>query len=158
MESLYTIRGSARHAARLLAVQLLYQKEQTGQPVEEVFRHFEEWYVTVFQSRNAEKKKPQPLDLVLLRDLTQGAASQSEASKKVLARYLAQNWTLERLPLVLRLILELGIYELTENHVPRPIVISEYVNLTKSFFDGSEEAFVNGLLDKVHHELVLTTC
>lgn len=152
MDSLYTIRGSARHAARLVALQLLYQKEQTDTSAEEVLRHFEEWFVTDFQAQYAQAKKQPPLALDFMKELVLGVSSQSSVLQEVLARHLAHGWTLDRLPIVLKFLLELGIFELRVHQVPDPVVINEYVGLAKGFFQGPEETFVNGLLDAVSRE------
>lgn len=145
MENLYTIQGSSRHAARILAVQLLYQMRQTQMTSEAVLQQFETWYVSEFLAQ--ERKKTQPLALEFLKTLVTGVATEAATLKSEIDHHLTKGWTLDRLPLVLTIILELGIYEIRSGNVPGPILLNEYVEITKSFFIGEEFGFVNGLLD-----------
>ncbi len=152
MESLYTIRGSFRHSARLVATQLLYQIYQTDEEVEEALRQFEGWYVTEFLSQEAGEKRRRPLSIDLLKGLVRGVVATKSELRTDLKRCLAKGWTVDRLPLVLQIILELGIYELRKGDVPGPVVVNEYIEIAKEFFQGSEPAFVNGLLDRLCQE------
>jgi N utilization substance protein B len=67
---------------------------------------------------------------------------------------LASNWRLERLDATLRALLRCGAWELMERpEVPREIVIDEYVELAKAFFDEAESKFVNAALDGVARDV-----
>ena len=67
-----------------------------------------------------------------------------------IARRLAKDWRLERIDATVRAILRCGAFELTRREdVPTEVVIDEYVDVAKSFFEGSEPGFVNGALDAV---------
>jgi N utilization substance protein B len=80
-------------------------------------------------------------------------AHQGEVDKAV-AKRLAQNWRLERIDATVRAILRAGAYELTHRgDVPTEVVIDEYVELAKSFFEGPEPGFVNGALDGVAQDV-----
>ena len=69
-------------------------------------------------------------------------------------RRLAANWRLERLDATVRAILRSGVFELSHRpDVPTEVAINEYVELTKSFFDGPEAGFVNGALDAVARDV-----
>ena len=83
-------------------------------------------------------------------DLVRGVVAHQREVDAAVARRLAQNWRLERIDATVRAILRAGVYELTHRKdVPTEVVIDEYVELTKSFFEGPEPGFVNGALDGV---------
>jgi N utilization substance protein B len=80
-------------------------------------------------------------------------AEQSRVDAAV-ARHLAQGWRLERLDATVRAILRAGTYELANRaDVPTEVVINEYVEVAKSFFEESEPGFVNGALDAVARDV-----
>jgi N utilization substance protein B len=63
---------------------------------------------------------------------------------------LTTDWTVDRLQILVRLILEAGVFELTERpDVPPRVAINEYVNLAHAFFDGAEPGLINGVLDAI---------
>jgi N utilization substance protein B len=71
-----------------------------------------------------------------------------------IARRLAENWRLERLDATVRAILRAGAFELAHRpDVPTEVVIDEYVDVAKSFFEGTEPGFVNGALDAVARDV-----
>ncbi len=66
-----------------------------------------------------------------------------------LNEYLSDNWKLPRLDATMRAILRAAAYELQFRHdVPAPVTISEYIDVTKAFFEKEEAKFVNGVLDR----------
>ena len=69
-----------------------------------------------------------------------------------LIRSQADNWRLERMPIVDRTILRLAIYELKHQATPAPIVIDEAVELARQFSGDESVAFINGVLDAVRRE------
>src|SRR3546814_4903281 len=84
----------------------------------------------------------------LLRELVEGVAREEDALDDMLAAVLDEEWTIERVELLLRVLLRTAVFELSERlEVPARVVISEYVDLTSAFYDGREIAFVNGLLE-----------
>jgi len=69
-------------------------------------------------------------------------------------RRLAPGWKLDRLDATVRAILRAGAYELMRRpDVPAEVVIDEYVELAKAFFDSTEPAFVNGALDSIARDV-----
>jgi N utilization substance protein B len=69
-------------------------------------------------------------------------------------RRLAANWKLERLDATVRAILRAGAFELMRRpEIPSEVVIDEYVELAKAFFDPTEAGFVNGALDSVARDV-----
>jgi transcription antitermination protein NusB len=140
----------ARSVARLAAVQALYQMEAAGAGVEAVIREFSEHRF----DRDIEGSTLASADEAFFAELVRGVvASQAEIDRAVVKR-LAQNWRLERLDATVRAILRAGAFELAHrSDVPTEVVIDEYVELAKSFFEGPEPGFVNGALDGVAQDV-----
>ena len=79
-----------------------------------------------------------------------GVVEDQRAVDEAVKARLASNWRLERLDATLRALLRCGAWELKHKpDVPREIVIDEYVELAKAFFDDAEAKFVNAALDGV---------
>ena len=136
----------ARSVARLAAVQALYQMEVSGAGAEAVVREF----VDHRFDADMEGERLAPADEAYFRDIVRGAVDQQSKIDKAIARRLAQNWRLERIDATLRAILRAGAFELIARpDAPIEVVINEYVEITKSFFDGPEPGFVNGALDAI---------
>ncbi|WP_332660815.1 transcription antitermination factor NusB [Brevundimonas sp.] len=136
----------ARTVARLAAVQALYQMELAGEGVETVISEF-------LNHRFDADIEGEPLaeaDEDYFAQIVRGVVGgQREIDDAVKAR-LASNWRMERLDSTLRALLRAGAWELRERQdVPREIVIDEYVELAKAFFDDAEAKFVNAALDGV---------
>jgi len=143
-------RPSGLSAARLLAVQALYQiavgQESAKQVLQEFLQHRVE--------EDIEGLKHASVNRELLAELIEGATRKAEELDDMIAAVLDEDWTLDRLEILLRGLLQAATYELAERlEVPARVVISEYVDLANAFFDGRETAFVNGLLDRLAHVL-----
>ena len=136
----------ARTVARLTAVQALYQMELAGEGVETVISEFSSHRFDT----DIEGEPLAEADEVWFAEIVRGViAGQRDIDAAIKAR-LASNWRLERLDATLRALLRSGTWELREKpEVPREIVIDEYVELAKAFFDAAEARFVNAALDGV---------
>jgi N utilization substance protein B len=140
----------ARSVARLAAVQALYQMEVSSAGAEAVIREFAEHRF----DRDIEDMTLAGADEAFFADLVRGVVANQREVDAAVARRLAQNWRLERIDATVRAILRAGAYELTHRaDVPTEVVIDEYVELAKSFFDGPEPGFVNGALDGVAQDV-----
>ena len=141
---------SRRGAARLAAVQALYQLDLSGgdpvRVIEEFVRHRigeEQDGLTLAE-----------LDRGLFASLVQGVAKEAEQLDDMLSAVLADDWPVDRLERILKTILRAGTYELEHfSSTPARVVISEYVALTDGFFLGKEPAMANGVLDRIAHAL-----
>jgi N utilization substance protein B len=143
-------RPSGLSAARLLAVQALYQRAVSDQSAAEVLREFLQHRV----EEEVEGLKHGAVNRALLGELVEGVAKEEGTLDDMLAAVLDEDWTLERLELLLHVLLRTAIFELANRlEVPARVVISEYVDLAHAFYDGRETAFVNGLLDRLAHVL-----
>ncbi len=136
----------ARSVARLAAVQALYQMEVSGVGSEAVVREFVEHRF----DGDMEGERLAPADEAYFADIVRGAVSGQAEIDKAVARRLAQNWRLERIDATLRAILRAGAFELMRRpEAPTEVVIDEYVEIAKSFFEGPEPGFVNAALDGI---------
>ena len=143
-------RPSGLSAARLLAVQALYQRIVGHQDAQDVLREFLEHRV----GESIEGLKHGAVNRELLTELVEGVAKHHEDLDDMLAAVLDEEWTIERLEILLHVLLQAATFELSERlDVPARVVISEYVDLANAFYDGRETAFVNGLLDRLAHVL-----
>ena len=140
----------ARSVARLAAVQALYQMEVSAAGAEAVIREFNEHRF----DRDLEDLTLAGADEAFFADLVRGVVAHQREVDAAVARRLAQNWRLERIDATVRAILRAGAYELAHRpDVPVEVVIDEYVELAKSFFEGAEPGFVNGALDGVAQDV-----
>jgi N utilization substance protein B len=139
----------ARRAARLAAVQALYQMDMTGQGVGAAVREY-------LDHRLGDDGETGPLrdaDAAFFGALTRGVVDEQAAIDEAITSRLAEGWKLSRIDSIVRAVLRAGTFELLRRpDVPVAVVIDEYVGLVTAFFDGPESGFVNGLLDRVAKE------
>jgi len=140
-----------RSAARLAAVQALYQMEISGATTEDVLADFtagklpRETEATYTESEG---------DLDLFKLLVTNAVDRQATVDRAIARNLAKNWRLERIDAVARAILRTGCVELEQQReTPVAVIVDEFVEIAKSFFDGPEPGFVNATLDACAKDL-----
>ena len=140
--------ASARRAARLAAIQALYQMELTGLDAETVVEEF----ATYRFGREPELLALGEPDEAFFGDIVRGVPHRQAEIDDAVAKCLASDWRLSRVDSILRAILRAGAYELIARpDVPVKVVIDEYVELSYAFFSGEEPAFVNAALDKLAH-------
>lgn len=148
-------RNQARTVARLAAVQALYQMEVSSVGVEAVIREFSDHRFD--RALPGEEGEDAPLagaDEPFFADLVRGVVAGQAQIDQAVSRRLAKGWRLERIDATVRAILRAGAFELMNRpDVPTEVVIDEYVELTKSFFEGPEPGFVNGALDGVARDV-----
>ncbi|MFQ5954905.1 MAG: transcription antitermination factor NusB [Kiloniellales bacterium] len=143
-------KASRRSAARLAAVQALYQSELTAAPVAEIVDEF----VAHRLGREIEGIAFVEADPEFFADLVLGAVERQGEIDGLITGALAEGWPLERLDSTLRAMLRAGTYELLARpDVPARVVITEYVDIAHAFFEGLEPGFVNGVLDRLGHIL-----
>lgn len=141
----------ARSVARLAAVQALYQMEVSNAGAETVIREFAEHrFDRDVPDESGEDMTLAHADEAFFADLVRGVVEHQKSVDNAIAKRLASGWRLDRLDATARAILRAGAYELSYRaDVPTEVVIDEYVELAKSFFEGPEPGFVNGALDAV---------
>ncbi|MEO8301459.1 MAG: transcription antitermination factor NusB [Rhizomicrobium sp.] len=134
-------KGDARHAARLGAVQALYQMEMSGGGAEEVAQEFAE---------HRFGELPVPPDGEFFVAIVNGVPDHQVEIDRAIAASLSEKWKLERVDSILRAILRCAVFELVgRRDVPAKVVIDEYVAVSGAFFGGDEPGFVNAALDTI---------
>ena len=142
-------RSRSRSAARLAAVQALYQQEMEGTPVARLLREFHEHRL----GATIEDETYHDAEQDFFDDIVTGVDARRDEIDEKIAGKLAEGWSLDRLDRPMRAILRAGTYELLARpDVPVASVISEYVDVAHAFYDKRESGFVNGLLDAVAKE------
>ena len=142
-------RSRSRSAARLAAVQALYQHDMEGTPLPRLLREFHEHRL----GATIEDQTYHDAERDFFDDLVTGADARRAEIDALVGARLAEGWTLERLDRTMRAILRAGAYELIARaDVPVGSVISEYVDVAHAFYDKRESGFVNGLLDAIAKE------
>ncbi|WP_394999838.1 transcription antitermination factor NusB [Sphingomonas sp.] len=139
-------RSQSRSAARLAAVQALYQQEMEGTAIAPLLHEFHEHRLgaTIEGVTYAEAEQS------FFDDVVRGVGARRLEIDRLVTTKLGEGWKLERLDRPMRAILRAGTYELIARpDVPVASVISEYVDVAKAFYDKRESGFVNGLLDAV---------
>ena len=125
-----------------------YQLEITGMSAEDVIEEF----IVHRLGRDAETGQRIEQDETYFADIVHGVLKHQVEIDRSIAKSLASGWTLARIDSILRALLRAGAYELVARRdVPAKVVIDEYVELARDFFDGDEPGFVNAVLDKLAH-------
>jgi transcription antitermination protein NusB len=145
-----TNRAASRSAARIAAVQALYQMDMTGIDLNDVIAEFEAHRL----GKEIEDCQYGEAESAFFRDLVTGVVREQLEIDPLIDQQLAEGWRLKRVDSILRAILRAGVYELMfRDDVPAPVVITEYVDIAHAFFAGDEPKVVNGLLDKLGHKV-----
>ncbi len=138
--------SKSRSAARLAAVQALYQLEMESTPMAKLLHEFHAHRLgaTIEDATYADA------DVDFFNDVVKGADARGGEIDAVIESKLEKGWTIERLDRTLRQILRAGSYELMARpDIPVGSVINDYLNVADAFFDQREKRFINGILDAV---------
>jgi transcription antitermination protein NusB len=139
-----------RSAARLAAVQALYQMDISGKGVIDALAEFEAFWI----GREVEGITFKPAENAFFRDLLGGVVREQRAIDGKIDAALAAGWPLKRIEAVLRAILRAGAYELLfRKDVPARVAISEYVDIAHGFYTEDEPGLVNAVLDAIAREV-----
>ncbi len=143
-------RTKARAAARLAAVQALYQHEMEGTAIPALLHEFHSHRI----GATIEDVDYADAEVDFFDDIVKGATARAGEIDLAIERKLASGWTLARLDKPMKAILRAGTYELIARaDVPVGAVISEYVDVAHAFYERRETGFVNGLLDNIAKEV-----
>ncbi len=138
-----------KSAARLYAVQALFQMETSGQTVEAVCAEFEDHRFGAIYEEGAFAEG----DAAHFRAVVNHAVNRQALIDQMTDRALVAKWPLGRIDPVLRALFRAAGAELVEMPTPPRVAITEYVDVAKAFFDGGKEPkFVNAVLDHMAHE------
>ncbi len=135
-----------RSAARLAAVQALYQMEVAGKGLNEILAEFETHWI----GNEVEGEQYEEADIDLFRDVVKGVLSDQVAIDRQTDAMLQEGWPLRRVEAVMRAVMRAGVYELKgRGDVPARVVIKEYVDVAAAFLGADEVGMINAVLDKL---------
>lgn len=136
----------ARSAARLAAVQALYQREMEPVATAPLLHQFHEHRL----GATIEDAEYNEADVAFFDDIVSGSIARADEIDAAIVARLASGWSLDRLDRAMRALLRAATYELVARpDVPVKSVINEYLDVAGAFFDKRERSFVNGVLDAV---------
>ncbi len=141
-----------RSAARLAAVQALYQMELSGRGVRDVIEEFihHRFAPPTIASDLVEGAAPIEAEEGFFTDLLGGVVERQVEIDRTVNGTLAEGWRLDRLDSILRALLRVATFELMgKEDVPPKVIINEYVDIAHAFFEGEDVRFVNGALDTI---------
>jgi len=135
-----------RSAARLAAVQALYQMDIASSPLQNVLTEFERHWI----GREIEGERYQEAEEKHFRNVVEGVVSEQLTLDPLIDKTLNEGWPLKRVESVLRATLRAGAYELNHRHdIPVRAIVSEYVDVAAAFLDKDDVGMVNAVLDKL---------
>lgn len=143
-----------RTAARMAAVQALYQMDLAGTDVSEVIDEFVKLRFDAPVDDVEDGDTLEQADAVFFSDILKGVVRRQRDVDPLIDQQLAAGWRLVRVDSILRAILRAGVFELLERpDVPARVIINEYINIAHAFFAEDEPRVVNGVLDRIAHRL-----
>ncbi len=139
-------KANRRGAARLAAVQALYQMDMAGAGMNDVFAEFESHWI----GNEVEGEQYLPAEAAFFRDIVAGVVRDQTRLDPLIDDALSKGWPLKRIDAILRAVLRAGSYELEHRKdVPARVVVSEYVDVAHAFVEGDETGMVNAVLDQI---------
>ncbi|MBX6426933.1 MAG: transcription antitermination factor NusB [Variibacter sp.] len=143
-------KANRRGAARLAAVQALYQMDVAGTGLNEIFAEFESHWM----GREVEGSQYLPAEAAFFRDVVGGVVAEQRRIDPLIDAALSKGWPLRRIEALLRAVLRAGAYELARRgDIPARVVISEYVDVAHAFLDAEETGMANAVLDDLARQL-----
>ncbi len=140
----------ARSAARLAAVQALYQHQMEGTPQAQLLDEFHRHRLGGEVDPDIDDAQYVDAEVAFFDDVVKGVLARRDEIDALLTSKLAEGWKLERLDKTMLQILRAGAYELLARaDVPTGAAIGEYLDVAHAFFEDREAKFVNGVLDAV---------
>jgi N utilization substance protein B len=148
-------KANKRGAARLAAVQALYQMDLAGTGLNDVMAEFERHWL----GGEVEGVQYQPAEVAYFRDIVGGVLREQSRLDPQIDAALHSGWPLKRIEAILRAVLRAGSYELAcRPDVPARVVTSEYVDIARAFVDKEETGLVNAVLDVLARQLRAAEC
>jgi N utilization substance protein B len=139
-------KANKRGAARLAAVQALYQMDLAGSGLDEIIAEFESHWI----GREVEGAQYLPAEAAFFRDVVSGVVRDQRTLDPLIDEALERGWPLKRIETVLRAALRAGLYELQNRRdVPARVVVSEYADVAAAFVERDETGMVNAVLDQL---------
>lgn len=143
-------KATRRGAARLAAVQALYQMDIVATPINEILAEFESHWI----GREVEGSQYLPAEAAFFRSIVSGVVAEQRRLDPMIDEALAGGWPLKRIEALMRAVLRAAAYELSaRSDVPARVVVSEYVDIAHAFLDREETGMVNAVLDQLARRL-----
>ncbi len=143
-------KANRRGAARLAAVQALYQMDIAGTGLNDILAEFESHWI----GREVEGAQYLPAEAAFFRDVVSGVVREQRKLDPLIDDALARGWPLKRIEAIMRAVLRAGAYELDHrSDVPARVVVAEYVDVAHAFVDRDETGMVNAVLDQLARQL-----
>jgi transcription antitermination protein NusB len=137
-------KANRRGAARLAAVQALYQMDIAGKGLNDILAEFESHWL----GREVEGEQYLPAEAAFFRDIVRGFTSEQRRLDPMIDQTLSDGWPLKRIEAIVRAVLRAGAFELDKRpDIPARVVVSEYVGVANAFVDREETGMVNAVLD-----------
>jgi N utilization substance protein B len=139
-------KANRRGAARLAAVQALYQMDIAGAGLNDIFAEVESHWL----GGEVEGEKYLPAEAAFFRDVVSGVVRDQTKLDPLVDEALAKGWPLKRIDAIIRAVMRAGAYELEHRKdVPARVVVTEYVDVANAFVDREETGMVNAVLDQL---------
>jgi len=139
-------KANRRGAARLAAVQALYQMDIAGTGLNDILAEFESHWI----GREVEGAQYLPAEAAFFRDVVSGVLHEQRSIDPLVDEALSRGWPLKRVEAILRAVLRAGCYELSHRgDIPARVIVSEYVDVAHAFVDKDETGMVNAVLDQL---------
>jgi N utilization substance protein B len=139
-----------RGAARLAAVQALYQMDIAGAGLNEILAQFESPWI----GQEVEGDKYLPAERAYFRELVSGVIEDQRRLDPLIDEALQSGWPLKRIEALLRAVMRAGAYELDRKRdIPARVIMAEYVAIADAFVDRDETGMVNAVLDQIARQL-----
>ncbi|MBO0663235.1 transcription antitermination factor NusB [Jiella sp. MQZ9-1] len=141
--------ANKRGAARLAAVQALYQMDVGGSTLMETVAEYESFRL----GREIDGEQYRAADAAWFRDVVSGVVRQQKTIDPLIHTALPTDWPLSRLDTTLRAIMRAGVFEIRSRlDVPVAVIINEYVDVARAFYTDDEPRIVNAVLDRIAKE------
>ena len=142
--------ANKRGAARLAAVQALYQMDLTSARLMDVVAEFENFRLGKEIDPDEGPDTYREADAQWFRAILSGVLAEQKRIDPLIAKTLPPDWPLSRIETLLRAVLRAGTWELmARKDVPAKVVINEYVDVARAFFEEDEHKLVNSVLDRI---------
>ncbi|MDT3686601.1 MAG: transcription antitermination factor NusB [Pseudorhodoplanes sp.] len=143
-------KANRRGAARLAAVQALYQMDIAATALDEILAEFESHWL----GGEVEGSQYLPAEAAFFRDIVTGTVREQRKLDPMIDAALSAGWPLKRVEALLRAVLRAGAFELDQRRdIPARVVVSEYVDVAHAFVDRDETGMVNAVLDTLARQL-----
>lgn len=143
-------KANRRGAARLAAVQALYQMDIAATDLNDILAEFESHWL----GGEVEGATYLPAEAAFFRDIVCGVVADQRKLDPVIDQALIKGWPLKRIEALLRAVLRAGAFELSSRRdIPARVIVSEYVDVANAFVDREETGMVNAVLDMLARSL-----